>query len=261
MCRTACRTCRCSCRDKFAGKTERGPVRRRDRGDRLERRADSGRAEAARRGRQHAGDVHLRQRPVAVVWQSRRLGGAAARREGNDLGRRPPRAVRRALAGQDSGRHRPARNWPATIDVLPTLGQAGRRGAACGPDHRRPRHLAAAFRPAGSEIAARVVLLLLGQRPGSDPQRSTGSCTCRTPTARSPARRDTMASPGRTSRRRRRWLCTTWRRTSAKRRTWLASTRTWSSGCSTFAEQARVDLGDSLTKREGKNRRPAGQLK
>jgi arylsulfatase A-like enzyme len=29
----------------------------------------------------------------------------------------------------------------------------------------------------------------------------------------------------------------------------------------TYAEKAKEDLGDSLTKREGKNRRPAGQLK
>ena len=49
---------------------------------------------------QDARHLHVRQRPVADLRQPRRLGGAAARRQGNDLGRGRPRAVHHALAGQ-----------------------------------------------------------------------------------------------------------------------------------------------------------------
>ena len=89
-------------------------------------------------------------------------GSAGPLREGkgHELGRRRARAVRRPLARQvipaGSVCHEPA----MTIDLLPTIAQLDRRQAARAQD-RRARRLAAAVRRAAGEESARGVLLLL----------------------------------------------------------------------------------------------------
>ena len=95
--------------------------------------------------------LHLRQRPLAQLRQPRRLRRPAARREGHDVGRRLPRAVRHALARQDSRRHQVRR---AGVDdrPLPNGRQADRRQSADRSQDRRQRHLAADVRRAGARV-------------------------------------------------------------------------------------------------------------
>ena len=88
------------------------PVRRRGDGDRLVGRPDPRHAAEARARRRHAGHLHRRQRPVAQLRRPRRLGRAAARRQGHDVRRRLPRADRHVVAGQDSRRHASAARRP-----------------------------------------------------------------------------------------------------------------------------------------------------
>ena len=87
------------CVGSIQGENRRRPVRRRDRGNRLVRRRDPRTPRSAWPGRQHAGDLHLRQRAVAVLRQPRRLAGPVARGQGHVLRGRRARAVRRPLAG------------------------------------------------------------------------------------------------------------------------------------------------------------------
>ena len=127
--------------------------------------------EAPGPGRQHAGDLHLRQRAVAVVRQPCRLCGGVPRGQGHGVRGRRARAVRRALARPHSRRRR---REPAGDDHRRSadVGQAGRRGLRQRrARHRRPRHLAAADEPARRQVAARRVLLLLGQRAARRAQR------------------------------------------------------------------------------------------
>ena len=93
--------------------------------------------------RQHAGHLHVRQRAVAVVRQSRRFGGAAPRRQRHAFegGVRVP-FVARWPGRIPAGRRRPL---PAmTIDLLPTLARLAGAPVPQRPHHRRQRHLAAA---------------------------------------------------------------------------------------------------------------------
>ena len=99
-------------RGKVQGFLEAGALRRRDPGDRRVGRRGSDGAEGTRPGARHAGDVHQRQRPVAELRQPRRRGRPAARGEGDGVGGRRPRAVRRPLAGSDPRRTRCRPNPP-----------------------------------------------------------------------------------------------------------------------------------------------------
>ena len=104
-CRTRCRTCRCSSRDKLRGQVAARAVRRRDRGDRLVGRRRSWRRSSSTASTSNTLVIFTsRQRPVAVLRQPRRLGRAAARGQGHGVRGRRPRAVRHALAGQDPRR-------------------------------------------------------------------------------------------------------------------------------------------------------------
>ena len=83
------------------GQVEAGDLRRRDHGDRLVGGPDTENAREAGPGRQHAGDLHLRQRALAFLRRPRRLCVAVAGGQGHDVRRRLSRGVHHALARQD----------------------------------------------------------------------------------------------------------------------------------------------------------------
>ena len=90
-------------------------LRRRDRGDRLAApAASSTRSRRPKPRSAHARGVHQRQRAVAAVRHSRRIGRAAREREGDDVGRRRPHAGDLLVAGHGDAcrrhRHR-RRRW------------------------------------------------------------------------------------------------------------------------------------------------------
>ena len=157
--------------EQVQGEDGSGAVWRRDRGDRLVGgpRARRDRAHEARR--QHARRVHLRQRTVDVVRQSRRLARRLARRQGHGVRRRRARAVRGALARPHSARRdREASGHDdrSASDVR----RARRREGVRGSHHRRTRHLAAADQRARRAAAARGVVFLLGQGTARRAQRT-----------------------------------------------------------------------------------------
>ncbi len=61
-------------------------------------------------GSANLGDLHFRQRSLALLWRPRRLGLSIARRQGHLLGRRHARALRHALAWTHPSRHRVQRH-------------------------------------------------------------------------------------------------------------------------------------------------------
>ena len=78
-----CRTCRCTSPTSSRGKSKQGLYGDVIDGDRLVGRPDPRRRSSRLRlDEQHAGDLHLRQRPVALLRRSRRLGRPAARGQG-----------------------------------------------------------------------------------------------------------------------------------------------------------------------------------
>ena len=93
--------------EKFRGTIDGRPVWRCRSGARLERWRDPEGHPTAGPGSEHAGDLHLRQRTVALVWRACRFGRAAARRQGHGVGRRRARPIHRAMAGNDRCRTSP----------------------------------------------------------------------------------------------------------------------------------------------------------
>ena len=77
-------------------------------------------------------DLRVGQRPVAVLRQQRRIRRTLPRGKGDDVRGRCSRAFRRALAGAQSPKARPATLPTMTIDLLPTL--AGLAGAPVSSD-------------------------------------------------------------------------------------------------------------------------------
>ncbi len=92
-----------ACLRKVPGKIRARRIWRCDRRDRLVGRSNPRSAQTQRTRRPDAGDVHLRQRAVACVRRSRRLGRPPARRKGDDIRRRRAGTVHRPLAGEDPG--------------------------------------------------------------------------------------------------------------------------------------------------------------
>ena len=135
-------------------------LRRRDRGARLEHRPHPRHAERAGHRPPDAGRLHQRQRSVAAVSQSRRLGGTAARGQGHHLGGRRAYAGDLLVAGHDrAGHHHRDRvgDGPAADGGGIRRRPAPHRARA----RRRQPGRGAQDRP---RAAAPDPLLLLGQR-------------------------------------------------------------------------------------------------
>ena len=171
--------------------------------------------------REHAGDLHQRQRPVAGQGQGRRRGRAPARRQRQHLGRRRARADHRLVARPDRRgkdvRCRRRHDRPAAHADEP-----GGRHAAGRARDRRTRHRPAAARP-DHHFAARGPLLLCRLHAAGRAARTMEAGP------RAATRIDGQGSDRRCQAARGR-VCTTWTTRSANRRTSPPSTPTWCSG-------------------------------
>ena len=208
--------------------------------------------------REHTGDLHLRQRTVAVLWQPRRHRRDRSAKARGHLSRAvcACRSWRGGRVGflQGAVGHLPAMN----IDILPTFAKLAGTAAPAENviDGRDMWPLLSNER--GASAPHDALYFYWGARAACGPQRPVEA------TRAAPVSVVRAGRPGRQSRQvraqgARDCRCSTSTRIRAESTNVAAQHPDVVKKLQAYVERAREDLGDSLTKRVGRNVRPAGK--